>query len=359
MSSAQSALLLLLGLMAAAFCFPIVLGFLAGLWEKRLVWPYVPSKDQDKPKALDPIDPYFAPGAVQPLEITEYALAVNDEVEHLGFRPLGDFVDGKGKIYKLRYDFWLAPDRLVLAMIGGGTLAGISLQATWLYTRLKDGRCLVTIDDPKAGDSDPTGQTLQHILANADFTELMSCHRQRIEEAESPPLPYSEIDPLGDHRAFRAARAAILVDQGWAKYLDPQDNWYKYTVKGAFLAACRTAVREWKRAFQQKERQKIRRPGQEGYMPSEARKAATPRWIDRLQFVCWILLFMGVFTFSRGPARNHGQRLFRLVVPMVGLAGLLGLSIAKAVVKRSVPTGEPALGSHAGFPAQPSGRERD
>jgi hypothetical protein len=356
MTPAQFALLLIVGLFVAMFSLPIVLGFLAGLWEKRLVWPYV--KDKDPAKELDPIDPYFAPGIAAPLEITEYAIAVNEEVEDLGFQPLGHFFDGKGKIYKLRYDFWLAPDRLVLVMVGGGTLAGIPLQATWLYTRLRDGRCLVTIDDPKGGDSDPTGQTLQHILANADFSELMSCHRQRIDQADALPLQYSEIDPLADHRAFRAARAAVLVDQGWARYLDPQDNWYKYTAKGAFLAAVRSGLREWKRAFKQKDRQRIPRPGQAGYTRSGRRSNATPRWMERLQFICWMMIFTAAFTFARGPARHQGQRMFRLVVPMVGLVGLVGLSIARSVIKRSDRSDERSLGSHTAFPAESVGRRR-
>jgi hypothetical protein len=360
MTPAQTALLVLLAIFAVLSCLPFVLGFITGLLEKRLVWPYVAGDHHGAKPRLDPIDPYAAPGRGEPLEITEYAIAVNEQVERLGFGPHGHFFDGKGKIYKLRYDFWLAPDRMVLAMVGGGTLAGIPLQATWLYTRLEDGRCLVTIDDPKAGDSDPTGQTLQEVLANADFTELMGRHRQRIEESDSPPLLYSEADPLADHRAFREARAAVLVDQGWAAYLDPQDNWYKYTVKGACLAAFRATLRERKRAISQADRLRIRRPGQEGYLPSELRSSPTPRWIERLQFVCWILLMMGVLTsFSRGPARNSAQLAFRILVPTLGLGGLIVLSLLKLVLKKSTRPGERPLSALATrVPAQPTARGR-
>lgn len=327
-SSPAGLVLILLAFLGVLMGLPILLGFLAGLWERRLIWPYVGEVGTEAHESERSTDPYAPPARHHPLEATDYALAVNRVLEGGDFRHLGHFLDGKGKIYKLTYDFWLAPDRMVLVLVGGGTLAGIPLQATWLFTRLRDGRCLVTLDDPKGQDSDPTGQTDERVLANADFPELMALHRGRIEEADDVAIPYSEADPLADHRAFRAGRAATLVEQGWAKFLDPEENWWKYTVKGAFLAALRTSVREWKRALKQKDRQTIRRPGQKGFVPSDRRASGGGQWIERLRFICWVMVMMGVFgAFSRGPARTEGQLLFRLIVPTLGLLGLLVLWI--------------------------------
>jgi hypothetical protein len=359
MSIPQLVLLVIGANLAVLFCLPIMLGFLAGLWEKRMVWPYVSSEEQGTAQALDPTDPYAAPGRVQPLDLTDYAIAVNEELQRRRFRPLGHFLNAQGGIYRLCYDFWLSPDRLVLARVGAGKLAGIPLRSTRLYTRLEDGRCLLTIDESKSGDDDPTGQTLQEVLANADFTELTGRHCQRIDEAVSQPLLYSEIDPLADQRAFNVARAATLVERGWAKFLDPQDHWYKYTVKGAFLAASRSSVREWKRAIDQKERQKIRRPGQEGYLPSELRPSARPRWVNRVQFVCWMLLMMGFITsFSGGPARNQAQVAFRTLVPAVGFVGLIVVWVLKQLRRKPSLPGERPANRMARVPAQAATRGR-
>jgi hypothetical protein len=310
--SAWGPLLIFLALGAALIALPVLLGFVAGLWEKRMVWPYV-AELKLSPAPADAweeglADPYAPPVRAVPLEITEYALAVNHELEDRNFRHLGRFFNGQGKIYKLSYDFWLAPDRMVLVLVGGGTLAGIPLQATWLMTRLQDGRCLMTLDEPKGQDSDPTGLTEQKILANADFVELMAAHRERIAEADSVAIPYSEADPLADHRAFRRSRAALQVEQGTAKFLDPEENWWKYTAKGALFAAMRTSIKEWKRAVGQRDRQAIRRPGQKGFVPSHRREAASFKWIDRLRFVCWIMVMMGFITsFTRGPAHTRAS----------------------------------------------------
>jgi hypothetical protein len=199
-------LLLVVGLLTFPIILGISVGFLAGLWEKRLVWPYVSEVGFETEAEPDRSNPYAPPVTRDPMAVGPYASAVCQQAEQLGFRPIGHRFDGKGKLYKIRYDFWLAPDRIVLAMIGG-KLAGITLEATWLYTRLGNGHCVVTLDEPKGGDSDMSGMTEQFVLARADFAELLGRRRERIAAADSPVLPFSADDPLADLRAFRAARA--------------------------------------------------------------------------------------------------------------------------------------------------------
>jgi hypothetical protein len=336
--SSLAPLLIFAAIIVALFSLPVVLGFLAGLWEKRMVWPYIPEvepgAEPSPARQAEPADPYAAPARAVPLEITEYAIALNRELDGRGLRHLGRFFNGQGKLYKLSYDFWLAPDRMVLVLVGGGTLAGIPLQATWLFTRLLDGRCLVTLDEPKGQDSDPAGLTDQKILANADFAELMALHRRRIAEADPAAIPYSAADPLADHRAFRRSRAALLVEQGWAKFLDLEENWWKYTAKGALLAALRTSAREWKRSIGQGDRQTIRRPGQKGFVPSQRRGSAASPWMERLRFVFWMMVAMSFFLSFRGPARTRAQLLFRILVPLIGFAGLIVLWMVRRAMSR-------------------------
>jgi hypothetical protein len=336
-SSALGAWLIFPLIILALFSFPIVLGFLAGLWEKRMVWPYA-ADDDARPLPADSSNPYAPPTPGRSLEASEYVLAVCHEAQRRGYQSQGRFRNIQGKLYKLGYEFWLAPDRMVLVMVGSGTLAGIPLKATRMFTRKRDGHCLVTIDDPKAGDSDPTGTTEQVVVANADFAELLRTHRSRIEQAASEAIPYSQTDPLLDHRAFRAGRAEALVNSGWARYLDPEYNWYKYTVKGSFLASVRMALKEWRRAIRDRDRQKIRRPGQQGYLPSTRRAAVSPRWLERIRIVFWGMAMVGFFSILvNGPVRTRAQLLFRIIVPLVGFTGLFFTWLLKLALRQREP----------------------
>ena len=88
----------------------LVLACLAGMWEKQLVWPYVPCDDHELPPPND------------------YSRLMNRMAEGQEFRHLATTRHGGGKLYKVRYDLRLSPDREVLAVIGSGTMAAIAYQ---------------------------------------------------------------------------------------------------------------------------------------------------------------------------------------------------------------------------------------
>jgi hypothetical protein len=124
-------------------------GFIAALFEKRMVWPYQRGAEFVKPQppAQDSAaNPDKTPAAQTPVAVTAYGDATCRNLEAMGFSDRGVHYDRRRGIYQLRYDFWLAPDQLILAMVGGGTLAGFPVSGTSLYTWMDDGRCLVTID---------------------------------------------------------------------------------------------------------------------------------------------------------------------------------------------------------------------
>jgi hypothetical protein len=189
-----------------------------------------------------------------------------------------------------------------------------------------------------------SGMTEQFVLARADFAELLGRHRERIAAADSLAVPFSADDPLTDLRAFRAARVDRLVALGIAKFLDEQHRWYKYTVKGAFVAAVRAAGREWVRSFRDRHRNQIKRPGDASYVPSGGRTRGGLACSNSLRSLCWILVFIGVgLSFGNRVARrpaNSAQLLFRVVVPAVGLAGLVLLWIHGLVLRRSTRADE-------------------
>lgn len=218
---------------------------LAGLWEKRSVWPYVPIGGPGPARPVDFPDeenPYAVGRTivdVSPIKLTEYAANVNKMANLMGFEPVGVFKDGDGRLYRIRYDFWRSKKGNVLALVGGGTLAGLPVRNTWLFTRLVDGRCLVTLSDQKASEIDLAGIAVEALIDGADFAKLLDWHRARLVASPVPAAPYSETDPLANHLEFRTRRIDRLAELGLAYYLEPGQTAWRYTLRGALSLSFR------------------------------------------------------------------------------------------------------------------------
>lgn len=241
-------------MIAAAIVLPMAPIFLIGLWERRMVWPYV-LIDEHAPVAapmrIDSANPYAAGSlaAVDPTPpITPYAARTITTAAQLGFRSLGVFRDGKGRIYQVRYDFLLSRERDVLALIGSGTIAGIRLNNTWLFTRLADGRCLRTVDTQPGSEIDLAGLADEALIAGVDFEELTVRHRNRAAVSFASPIAYSDDDPLRDHREFCVRRANALEELGYVRFLDSQRTTWRYRARGALLWTLRAHFQGLRRA---------------------------------------------------------------------------------------------------------------
>ena len=199
--------------------------------EKRLVWPYVP---------VGAVPPECCP---PPNTYAHEAAAVAAAAR---FTWLGTFADGKGKLYRLRYDFFRSPEGDVLALVGAGTMASVPVQTTWLYTLLADGRCLVTVDHQNGGETDLAGLAEEALIAGRGFMGQAAAHYARVEAASSPATQFADSDPLAVLRAYRQGRIERLVALGYAGFLDTERAAWRYSPKGAATLAFRqyfTALR--------------------------------------------------------------------------------------------------------------------
>src|SRR5678816_3064093 len=101
-------------LFVACFILPIALPFAAALWETRLVWPYVPAQPAEAvagPFIVGSSSPVKAPFEDDgPVPATAHIAGCNQIAYTRGFRPIGVMRSGNGKLYRIRYDFWLSPD---------------------------------------------------------------------------------------------------------------------------------------------------------------------------------------------------------------------------------------------------------
>ena len=206
----------------AAFWLLVIAGTAA--WEKRQVWPYVLAANV-APEKVPPLNAY----------VNEAAAAAMG----MGFAPLGVYIDGKGKMYRIRYDFFRAASGDVLAIVGTGSVASIPVQTTWLHTLLSDGRSLVSIDNQTGGEIDLAGLTLEALCKNVGFAELLAFHHQRLSAVSVPLLPFPEANPLEALRHYRQGRVERLTTMGYASCLDEQRNVWRYSLKGAVKLAFR------------------------------------------------------------------------------------------------------------------------
>jgi hypothetical protein len=133
--------------------------FLAALFfDRGFVWPYVPIGEAQKPHPAD-LDLEWEPPPSKsrgflPVLSLRYILDRDRQALRSEFVPLGTFYHTHRRLYPIRYDFWMSPDRLVLAIVMGGSVISIPYFGTRLYTRLREGRCLLTVDDLRLGSSD-------------------------------------------------------------------------------------------------------------------------------------------------------------------------------------------------------------
>jgi hypothetical protein len=224
-------------------------------WEKRLVWPYAYAEEAESLPADRPLaaeNPYASPQTVEgsgSVAATDYALLAKRAAVGLGFESLGVFRDAKGRMYRVRYDFVLSPERDVLAVIGGGVIGVLRVRGTWLYTRLADGRCLLTIDRQSASEIDLAALTDEALVRWVGFGGLLDRHRRRVAAAPVAAVPYSKEDPLGDLRAFRIQWVGRLETLGFVKFLEPTRTTWRYTVKGALAWTIRAYLRGIRRVF--------------------------------------------------------------------------------------------------------------
>jgi hypothetical protein len=209
----------------------VTMGLLVGvrMVEKRLAWPYAPAEEDTKR--------------------TSYIDTTARLAQERGFQPIAALRAAKGGIYAVRYELWLAGDRETLLLIGGGRLAGIAVDGSWLFTMLRDGRRFVTLDDEKGSEPDLTGRVDEAIHRRLALPALLETHRRRVAAAGGAVQPYSERDALAEHRDALKRRIDTLVGMGYARFVDPARSTWVYTLRGAAVITLRAYVGGMRRAF--------------------------------------------------------------------------------------------------------------
>jgi hypothetical protein len=240
-------------LIAVIFCLPMLFPFVIALWEKRMVWPYMPieppeSSDND-PHFIEN-NPYASPQVNKEKDVPQhnwYSLRAIETAQSFGFEIKDVLRDGKGKLYRVRYNFLRSPDRNSLVLIGNGTIAGIPVVGTHFFTFLTDNRCLVTIDNPASSLWDFTGLIDERCLPNCDCKKLHDFHQNRVRSSLIQSVQLPDDNPVNVLREFRIQWVDLMESRGWVRFLDPQRNVWRYNIKGAFIFSVRGLLRGFRR----------------------------------------------------------------------------------------------------------------
>ncbi len=249
----ESALKLLL---VAVLVVAVLFAFTAVVWrwERRLVWPYAP---QTLPNG-DPRDPAFRATVVVTPEpaaggsrvlLSPRVVRVGVDAHGFGFDWLGLFRDAKGPLYKVLYEFWYSKDRSVLLILGAGSVAGVQLEGSWLYSPLPDGRMIATIDNLAASAGDESGLLTETFLATSSFEQLLAHHERRRDAAGGRGLAFGGTDPIAALRDFRLRVASNLERRGKLQFVSADRQAWRYTWAGAASGAGKALLRNVKRTL--------------------------------------------------------------------------------------------------------------
>jgi hypothetical protein len=218
-------------LLSAIFLLPV----LAYALERRLVWPYGEIGEDD-------------PGAPAAMA---YHVLVADHAKALGFAGAGAYRDLKGRLYRVRYEFWLSPERDVLAMVGAGTVARIPVAATWLFTPLADGRAVVSVDQQSGMEPAPGDPWDWGLRMLTELPELLDWHRERVAAQFTRVEPFEAAGPraLATMARLRSGRIATFARRGIARYRDAAETSWSYTATGAVRVTLRTYAKGFRDAL--------------------------------------------------------------------------------------------------------------
>ena len=229
-------------LLGAFIAFFFVMIFVTACWEKHPLRQYQPGA----PEEAAPPSGYF--------------LAMNQAATQFNLQHCGNYLQTRDSgLYRCCISLWLTADQGTLVMVWGGKLAKMDYKRTLFISVTGDGREIVTMDE--FGSCDLSGLRDIEVVYRACFLELVASHTVRLKHATKSLIPFSPTRAMDQYEDLGQVRAEKMVALGLAKFLDMQESNWRYTVKGAFLAAYEGYITGMQKAKLQKDRANLRRPG--------------------------------------------------------------------------------------------------
>lgn len=209
-------------LIVLIFLLPIII---AKIERRRRTWPYIRQYE-------------FGDFQLSP-DREAYISKCLNSAENEGFRYLERRYDGKGKRYKVVYDFLISADLNTLAIIGAGTLFNIHVKSMWFISKDVHGNCFTTVTSQDAVEYDLTGYYKDNLILTKDFGKAFHHHLECVAKDLYHVEPYTANSEMDVLRHLRESKIDRLNKDGWVKYVGENTDYWKYTVKGAVkLVTC-------------------------------------------------------------------------------------------------------------------------
>ena len=213
----RTAGLILLALLAfGAAAIVVVLATIAW-WEKRHVRCFRPINEKEQ------------------AEIPRYIEAMNQTAGELDFVWDGYFVRSTEGVLRTVWSVFRSPDKSILIIIGQATIGGLRQKLSMIFSKLHDGKYLITTDD--AGEPDISGRTERQLRLNADLWELVDCHRAQLAMAGGASSTFGADPVMKELERLSRDQAEALESLGYAGFLDADRTIWRYSLKGALLLA--------------------------------------------------------------------------------------------------------------------------
>ncbi len=175
---------------------------------------------------------YFERITLRPLELADASatagknVSVVDEALRAGLQYVGTFMDRQGQILANGISMLLSPDRLTrLSVVHSRT------HRYALTTRLQSGRRIRTVD--VSGVADLSGIEDTQMLPRVPFDVVLYYHQQRVAAAGEPVVAFDPDTLAAEELASQRERAARMVGMGLARYRDPGQQVWSYSLRGA------------------------------------------------------------------------------------------------------------------------------
>jgi len=188
----------------------LALLFIVELVERRLTRPYVMAGPDE-------------------LELNSYAREMAEEIGTAGYTPAGNFVHAKHP--NVHGTIWSSPGRECIVLAGSGKLAGMVSRQTYIFSRLNDGRVMITKDSNDEGDG--SGTFITKRVLNVHFPELVKEHYKRLNESASQIQLFDGGNTLDALLGIYDYRTQRMVEMGLAKFIDASGESWRHTAKGA------------------------------------------------------------------------------------------------------------------------------
>jgi hypothetical protein len=226
--------LVVIGIVVLASPVWIVVGmFLLSLYERNLSRPFVPARKKlSADDALGSRVLEYGANLPDASQASRYLVRMCADLRDEKFE-FGDMVASVKPLIQWLGAVWWSPQRDIAALTGSGTIAKIGTSQTWLITRLRDGRFLVTTDFP---ESELSGLSVISRMLNVRLRTLLRRHRRRMARRAADVVAFDEPSAYEAVDAYFTRRLARLIARRRARYLDDETrtHWV-YTWFGALL----------------------------------------------------------------------------------------------------------------------------